>query len=103
MEHDLLFNWNPGSTGIWMTVLCAFLPAIRFTFAAISSDSDVQSLAQRSIAMEEMLTQFQTEFGAIRIVDRALNSIKLRSYADCTTELTTTEMLDWHVFFHYRH
>jgi hypothetical protein len=102
MEHDPRFNWIPANTGTWMTVLCAFLPALGAAFAAIRSHSEAQRLAQRSKAMEEMLTQFQIEFAVLPVEGEALNSVKLRSHANRVTDLMTNEMLDWRVVFQNR-
>jgi len=102
MEHDPRFNWVPLNTGAWMTVLCAFLPALGAAFAAIRSHSEAQRLAQRSKAMEEMLTQFQIEFAVLPVAGEALNSVKLRSHANRVTDLMNNEMLDWRVVFQNR-
>ena len=102
MEHDPRFNWIPANAGTWMTVLCAFLPALGAAFAAIRSYSEAQRLAQRSKAMEEMLTKFQDEFAALPVAGEALNSVKLRSHANRVTNLMTNEMLDWRVVFQNR-
>jgi hypothetical protein len=102
LEHDPSIKWIPLNTGIWMTVLCAFLPALGAAFAAIRSYSEAQRLAQRSKAMEEMLTQFQIEFAVLPVAGEALNSVKLRSHANRVTDLMTNEMLDWRVVFQNR-
>lgn len=102
VEHDPRFSWIPENAGTWMTVLCAFLPALGAAFAAIRSHSEVQRLAQRSKAMEDTLTQFQADIAAVPITGNALNSVKLRSHANRVNDLMTNEMLDWRVVFQDR-
>ncbi|MDO8951719.1 MAG: DUF4231 domain-containing protein, partial [Draconibacterium sp.] len=102
VEHDPQFSWIPENAGNWMTVLCAFLPALGAAFAAIRSYSEAQRLAQRSKAMDDTLTQFQVEFAVLPVAGESLNSVKLRSHANRVTDLMTNEMLDWRVVFQNR-
>lgn len=102
VEHDSRFSWIPENAGNWMTVLCAFLPALGAAFAAIRSHSEVQRLAQRSKAMEDALKQFQADLATVPVAGNALNSVKLRSHANRVNDLMTNEMLDWRVVFQDR-
>ena len=102
VESDPRFNWIPHNSGRWMTVLCAFLPALGAAFAAIRSHIEVQRLAQRSKAMEESLLKLQAELARIPVSGNDLNSVKLRYHIDRISELMTNEMLDWRVVFQDR-
>lgn len=102
LEEDPRFNWIPQNMGGWMTMLCAFLPALGAAFAAIRSHGEVQRLAQRSKAMEETLEQLQLDLASVPVSANSLNSIKLRNKADRVSELMTNEMLDWRVVFQDR-
>lgn len=100
LENDPRFNWIPENAGMWMTLLCAFLPALGAAFAAIRNHGEVQRLAQRSKAMEETLAQLQKNMDEVE--DAALNSVKLRKHAKRVNDLMTNEMLDWRVVFQDR-
>jgi hypothetical protein len=102
LEPDIRFDWIPENAGDWMTVLCAFLPALGAAFTAIRSHSEAQRLAQRSKAMEESLTEIQTDFAKIPVTGKSFNSIKLRNHANRVNDLMTNEMLDWRVVFQDR-
>ncbi len=102
LEADPRFSWIPGSTGNWMTLLCAFLPALGAAFAAIRNHLEIQRLAQRSRAMLDTLTNFQADLAKVPVQEKALNSILLRNHADRICDLMTNEMLDWRVVFQDR-
>jgi hypothetical protein len=102
VEEDLRFNWIPDHLSTWMTLLCAFLPALGAAFAAIRSHGELQRLAQRSKAMEENLTELQSELAKIPVTGEMLNSVKLRYHFDRVSNLMTSEMLDWRVVFQDR-
>lgn len=102
LEHDSRFDWIPENAGNWMTVLCAFLPALGAAFAAIRSYSEAQRLAQRSKAMEETLTQLKEDMKDAPVAGNSLNSVNLRYNANRINNLMTREMLDWRVVFQDR-
>jgi hypothetical protein len=98
-DHDSEISWIPENAGLWLTLLCAFLPALGAAFAAIRSHSEVQRLAQRSKAMEETLTQIQKDMNEVPVESDSLNSVRLRSHVKRVNDLMTNEMLDWRVVF----
>jgi hypothetical protein len=102
LEEDPQFSWIPGSLSGWMTLLCAFLPALGAAFSAIRSHSEVQRLAQRSKAMEETLSHMMYDFARLPVTGHSLNSVQLRDSADRVSNLMTNEMLDWRVVFQDR-
>jgi hypothetical protein len=102
LEHDPRLNWIPENAGMWMTLLCAFLPALGAAFAAIRNHSEVQRLAQRSKAMEETLVQLQKNMDEVPTSSDSLNSVKLRTHSNRVNDLMTNEMLDWRVVFQDR-
>jgi hypothetical protein len=102
LEGDMRFDWMPPNTGGWMTMLCAFLPALGAAFAAIRSHSEVQRLTQRSKAMEETLEQLKIDLASVPVTGNSLNSVQLRNKTDRVSNLMTNEMLDWRVVFQDR-
>jgi hypothetical protein len=102
IEEDPRFDWIPHTMAGWMTLLCAFLPALGAAFSAIRSHSEVQRLAQRSKAMEESLTHMLYDFASLSTTGNEMNSIALRNNADRVSTLMTNEMLDWRVVFQDR-
>lgn len=102
LEHNPKFDWIPESTGNWMTLLCAFLPALGAALAAIRNHGEVQRLAQRSNAMEETLTHLNREMASEIIEEGSLASSRLRYHTDQVSNLMTNEFLDWRVVFQDR-
>jgi hypothetical protein len=92
----------PEYLGGWMTLVCAFLPAVGAAFAAIRSHGELQRITQRSKAMEEALTHLKAELADTPVAGDSLNSVKLRGYADRISDLMTNELLDWRVVFQDR-
>jgi hypothetical protein len=93
------FHWIPPHMPGWLTLLCAFLPALGAAFAGIRSQTEAFRVAQRSRAMVESLTAQQNNLSAVSISPNQLNSQKLRHCADTTSELMIRELLDWRVVF----
>jgi hypothetical protein len=102
LEDNPKFDWIPHHLSGWMTLLCAFLPALGAAFAAIRSQCEALRLAQRSQAMEEELKELQFDLAKVATAENKLNSVQLRACADQVSELMTRELLDWRVVFQDR-
>jgi hypothetical protein len=83
----------------WLTLICAFLPAMGASFAAIRNHSEAQRMAQRSKAMNEAMEQLQLKLSTINCIGNNLNSQLIRKVSDQISELMTRELLDWRVVF----
>jgi len=99
IERNSNFTWIPENIANLTSALCAFLPVLGATCAAIRNHSEVQRLAQRSKAMDEALCVLQKEFKDISIKDKSLTSVQLHNIANQINHLMTNEMLDWRVVF----
>ena len=96
------FRWIPVSLSGWMTLFCAFFPAMGAAFSAIRSQSEVQRLAQRSKAMETALAEMYHDFDRLTDAYNSPESPALRKCADRVSHLMINEMLDWRVVFQDR-
>lgn len=90
----------------WLTVACAFLPALGGALAGINEQGEFARLSKRSRAMHERLGEVAQEIRTLRAAaDPATNPLKLGRVAQLvapTAQLMVDEVLDWRVIFRDR-
>ena len=97
---------HSGRLDEWLTVACAFLPALGGALAGINEQGEFARLSKRSRAMHERLGEVAQEIRTLRAAaDPATNPLKLSRVAQLvapTAQLMVDEVLDWRVIFRDR-
>ncbi len=93
-----LLHWPPGGAG-WLTLTCAWFPALGAALAGISNQGEFARVAKRSAAMVQQLSSIHAALEALAAPAGPLTSAQLEPLAVRASQLMVDEVLDWRVVF----